>query len=329
MCSPYENPAGRSRRRRMDDKNSPVYNGLADSRRASGSRRHQGPCMQHSVGTDEEHSAALLVAAAEALLTAQNPAVPSDFIAGLFDRAAPEDLVRYDGREIAALTESAWAFLAERRPGTPKLRIASPAGASELLRHTSVIEIVNDDMPFLLDSVMGELAERGIEARLVVHPVFTVTRDPSGRLTGFEGLRPLGRRRVARKLHPHPPRPHRRRGAARRADRGARDGARGRAARRRGLAGDDRARRRDRRRAQGQSAAAAEGRDRGGGRVPGMAGRRQFHLPRRPRLRLHRQGGRARADARDRARPVALAGAPRAAHRHPARVRSRRSCAPS
>jgi glutamate dehydrogenase len=148
--------------------------------------------MQHSVGTDEEQSAALLVAVAEALLTAQNPSVPSDFIAGLFDRAAPEDLVRYDGRDIVALAESAWAFFAERNPGTPKLRIASPAGAGELLRHTAVIEIVNDDMPFLLDSVMGELAERGIEARLVVHPVFTVARDRSGRLTGFEGTRSSG-----------------------------------------------------------------------------------------------------------------------------------------
>ena len=146
--------------------------------------------MQHSIGTDEERSAALLVAAAEALLTAQNPKIPSDFIAGLFARAAPEDLIRYDGREIAALTESAWKFLAERTPGQPKLRIATPAGASELLRQTSVIEIVNDDMPFLLDSVMGELAERGVEARLVVHPVFSVTRDPSGRLTGFDGLKP-------------------------------------------------------------------------------------------------------------------------------------------
>ncbi len=112
--------------------------------------------MQHSIGTDEEHSAALLVAAAEALLTAQKPTVPSDFVSGLFGRAAPEDINRYDGREIAALAESAWNFLAERAPGAPKLRIATPSRtASELLRHTSVIEIVNDDMPFLLNSING------------------------------------------------------------------------------------------------------------------------------------------------------------------------------
>ena len=41
----------------------------------------------------------------------------------------------------------------------------------------SVIEIVNDDMPFLFDSVMGELAERRLTVQLVAHPVFGVWRD--------------------------------------------------------------------------------------------------------------------------------------------------------
>ena len=40
----------------------------------------------------------------------------------------------------------------------------------------TVVEIVNDDMPFLVDSVMGEIAERKPEIRLVAHPVFGVRR---------------------------------------------------------------------------------------------------------------------------------------------------------
>ena len=39
-------------------------------------------------------------------------------------------------------------------------------------KSVSVIEIVNDDMPFLVDSVMGEIAERRLNVQLVVHPVF-------------------------------------------------------------------------------------------------------------------------------------------------------------
>ena len=147
--------------------------------------------MQLSVGNDDERSAAaLLIAVAEALLNVQNPTIPADFVEGLFDRVASEDLVLYDGRELAALAEQAWAHFAERTPGSPKLRIAVPeVPESERLRHISVIEIVNDDMPFLFDSVMGELAARGVEVRLVAHPVFTVTRDEAGRLTGFHGAR--------------------------------------------------------------------------------------------------------------------------------------------
>ncbi len=40
----------------------------------------------------------------------------------------------------------------------------------------TVVEIVNDNMPFLVDSVMGEIAERKPEIRLVAHPVFGVRR---------------------------------------------------------------------------------------------------------------------------------------------------------
>ncbi len=40
-----------------------------------------------------------------------------------------------------------------------------------------MIEIANDDMPFLVDSVMGEIADRRLDVRLVAHPVFGVRRD--------------------------------------------------------------------------------------------------------------------------------------------------------
>ena len=51
-----------------------------------------------------------------------------------------------------------------------------------------MIEIVNDDMPFLVDSVMAELTERGLDIRLVVHPILAVERDDkTGKLTAAPG----------------------------------------------------------------------------------------------------------------------------------------------
>ncbi len=59
---------------------------------------------------------------------------------------------------------------------------AALAAGDERLKAISVLEIVNDDMPFLVDSVIGELAERGLEVQFVVHPIFSVERDTDGRL---------------------------------------------------------------------------------------------------------------------------------------------------
>ncbi|HEY7665696.1 MAG TPA: NAD-glutamate dehydrogenase [Xanthobacteraceae bacterium] len=142
--------------------------------------------------SDEERAEAALIAAAATILRAEDREVPDDFVSGLFAYAVPEDLMRYDPRQLAELAAQAWSLLAVRKPGVPKIRLdaLAPASAAEPPRSESVLEIVNDDMPFLVDSVLAELAELGLDVRLVVHPVFTVKRDRQGRLTAFKGTRP-------------------------------------------------------------------------------------------------------------------------------------------
>jgi len=137
--------------------------------------------------SDEERATQALIAAACQVLDGEQRGVPEDFVAGLFERAVPEDLMRYDPREVAALAADAWALLAHRKPSTPNIRLALPTEAHERLKANSVLEVINDDMPFLVDSVLGELAERGLDVRLVVHPVFAVARASDGGLVEFKG----------------------------------------------------------------------------------------------------------------------------------------------
>src|SRR5262249_55021680 len=63
-----------------------------------------------------------------------------------------------------------------------------------------VIDVVTDDMPFLVDSMTMTLAGHGISADLVVHPQLLVRRDLSGTLREvihpIEGQRPLDRPRI-------------------------------------------------------------------------------------------------------------------------------------
>ena len=114
-----------------------------------------------------------------------SPLAPAGFATQLFARAVPEDLARYGAADLAMLAGRAWDFLQARDPGAPKLRCETVALAhSGERKSVAVIDIVNDDMPFLVDSVMAELTDRGLTPRLVVHPILAVARDKTGKLDG-------------------------------------------------------------------------------------------------------------------------------------------------
>src|SRR5690606_21489120 len=83
---------------------------------------------------------------------------------------------------------SAAAALARRKPGRSVVRVLAPIVPEPGAPKVTLVEIVNDNMPFLLDSVLGELHEAGHDLRLVAHPIVTVARDRSGRLTEYRGL---------------------------------------------------------------------------------------------------------------------------------------------
>jgi glutamate dehydrogenase len=144
------------------------------------------------VGAEPEQAVRQLLDQAGHSLNARDPHIPKTFLVQFFGRTAADDLVRYKAEQLAQLAQAAWAFIGTRRPGAPKIRFADlPAGdGGDGGKAVCVIEIVNDDMPFLVDSVLSELAERGLAVRLVAHPVFTVERDAAGQLVALGAAAP-------------------------------------------------------------------------------------------------------------------------------------------
>jgi NAD-specific glutamate dehydrogenase len=69
-------------------------------------------------------------------------------------------------------------------------------------RHT-VIEIVNDDMPFLVDSTTMEINRRGASLHLIVHPIFAVERDGDGQLVALHARGAAGSEAAARESWMH------------------------------------------------------------------------------------------------------------------------------
>jgi glutamate dehydrogenase len=156
--------------------------------------------MDSNVVATEDARAHSLVASAIQLLGGR---IPADVPMRMFGRAAPEDLLRYSAAELAQLSANAWMFMAERVGPAPKIRVVTPPfEAGGELKKITVIELINDDKPFLLDSVMGELTDRGIAIRLVAHPVFTVERGDEGRLVGLpDAARGTARRESLIHIH--------------------------------------------------------------------------------------------------------------------------------
>lgn len=88
--------------------------------------------------------------------------------------AAPDELPELPIEGLAAALADFWAFAETRRSKAPTLRLVhGEAGLDRL-------EIVQDDTPFLVDSVMGEIADQGLSVRAMFHPIVSVARDRKG-----------------------------------------------------------------------------------------------------------------------------------------------------
>ncbi len=101
-----------------------------------------------------------------------------------YRHVAAEDIVERGEVDLYGAAMSQYKLALQRPQGTANIRVFTPtvsehgwsAGA-----HT-VVEVVTDDMPFLVDSVTMELHEENREVHMVVHPQILVRRDVTGRL---------------------------------------------------------------------------------------------------------------------------------------------------
>ncbi|MFJ2820972.1 NAD-glutamate dehydrogenase [Streptomyces toxytricini] len=101
---------------------------------------------------------------------------------------APEDLVDRDPVDVFGAALSHYR-LAENRPqGTANVRVHTPTVEENGWTSShSVVEVVTDDMPFLVDSVTNELSRQGRGIHVVIHPQVVVRRDVTGKLIEILG----------------------------------------------------------------------------------------------------------------------------------------------
>src|SRR5216683_1038060 len=110
------------------------------------------------------------------------------FVQQYFSQLDPEDLAERQPTDLYGAALSHWNFARTRDPGSVRLRVFNPSIEEHGWQSThTIVEIVNDDRPFLVDSVTMEVNRHGLTLHLIMHPIVAVDRAPDGTLTGVSG----------------------------------------------------------------------------------------------------------------------------------------------
>jgi glutamate dehydrogenase len=172
-------------------------------------RRVRSAPSEHPGGEDDTEleqpvpNGERLVAEAVALATAQGDEELVKLVARYWRLAPDEELSTCTAESMVAATRSHRDLAAQRLPGELKLRVGTSVTGG------TALEIVTDDMPFLVDSVTGALSARNLDANLLVHPLLVVSREALGAMRGLRfdvepedvplpGARPAAKLPVAR-----------------------------------------------------------------------------------------------------------------------------------
>ncbi len=122
-----------------------------------------------------------------ARLPAQQAGPVTDFATQFFAQVDPEDLEARAVENLCGAVLSQWHFISHRKPAS-MVRVFNP----RLDEHGwesahTVVEIVGDDMPFLVDSVRMEVSRQGLTLHLLIHPVLKVLRSAEGVMVRLAG----------------------------------------------------------------------------------------------------------------------------------------------
>src|ERR671917_2629119 len=106
-----------------------------------------------------------------------------EFVRQYYGWVSPEDLSERSPVDVYGAAVAHWNFARQREPGSAKIRVYNPRFEEHGWQSThTVVEMVNDDMPFLVDSTRMEINRQGYGIHLMLHPVMRVKRNPEGRL---------------------------------------------------------------------------------------------------------------------------------------------------
>jgi glutamate dehydrogenase len=142
------------------------------------------PKKQLRRSTDiSEHLVDQIVATRPESPTLRDRAQIDDYLKQYFGNVPYEDM---HGRSTTILGQAAVShleFARKRKSGEPLLLISNPRQQDHGYQSAyTIVEMVNDDMPFLVDSLSAAIDRHNLTIHITIHPVLRIRRDSNGKL---------------------------------------------------------------------------------------------------------------------------------------------------
>jgi len=104
----------------------------------------------------------------------------------LFGRVSADDVLAYRPESLAAAAGDAYRQLRAWNGKGVYINVETVSGVELAGRPLTLVTIIDDNMPFLFDSVMGEISTSHRETYLAAHPILSVSRSKGGRVDDVE-----------------------------------------------------------------------------------------------------------------------------------------------
>jgi len=108
------------------------------------------------------------------------------FLHQFYANVPPDDILSENPDNLYGAALALWSHGQSRPPATCKVRVYNPRPEEQGWKSShTIVEIINDDMPFLVDSVTAALTQLGLMVYLIIHPIVRVVRDADGAIAAL------------------------------------------------------------------------------------------------------------------------------------------------
>ncbi|WP_163833496.1 NAD-glutamate dehydrogenase [Spartinivicinus ruber] len=136
-----------------------------------------------SVTTKKQDTIAKVVAVIQERLPSHTQPAAIEFAKQFLAESITKEIIKLPFEGLSSSVLSLWDYLQHKAPGAPLIRAFNPTFEDHgwESRHT-IVEIITDDMPFLVSSISMALNRLNCSIEIITHPVIAISRSSEGEL---------------------------------------------------------------------------------------------------------------------------------------------------